>query len=194
MKKPDQENEEYELLPHKELMDLKEELRQLREFEITPTKKLEISVIELNKKLDKLIDIFERASQDMRVEEGGMSFREKMRPVIDKMNKVLEQNAEIASGILAVADLIRGPKQENKLPSFAPPGFEPPFLPQTAAPMQRLPPQEEFSPKQMMPPGRPPQFDSNQFKPNIPQGVNLRPAQPLGNLPPPPQKKRTFGL
>ncbi len=167
-------DKEYELVPHEEIEKLKRELRELREFEIAPTKKMEISILELNKKLDKLIDIFDKASHDLKRQEGGLTFTEKMKPLAEKMNRVLEQNAEIASGILAVADMIKPP--ERKMPSL--PGQMPPPGIQPRAP--------HFPPR--MPSQAYPQ------KPVMPSGIHIRtPQQPKSQLPAPP-KKRTFGL
>jgi hypothetical protein len=101
------EGEDYEILPQKEIQELKEELRKLKEFEIMPSKKMQVSLVELNTKLDKLLNIFEEATTALHIEEGGMSFKEKISPIIEKMNKVLDQNAEIAQGIVAVADLVK---------------------------------------------------------------------------------------
>ncbi|MEM4242986.1 MAG: hypothetical protein QXM31_03740, partial [Candidatus Woesearchaeota archaeon] len=42
----------------------------------------------------------------------GLSFKEKMRPVVEKMNKILEQNSEIAQGIVAVADLVKDLRED----------------------------------------------------------------------------------
>ncbi|MBS3125333.1 hypothetical protein J4211_03715 [Candidatus Woesearchaeota archaeon] len=109
----DEESEdEYELLPHREIEELKAELSKLKEFDIAPTKKLQVSLLELNTKLDKLITIFEDAGHEMRTEESSLSFSEKMHPILERMNKILDQNAEIASGILAVADLLKEKKSE----------------------------------------------------------------------------------
>ena len=99
--------EDYEILPHKEVAELKEELHKLKTFEVEPTKKLTVNLVELNIKLEKLITIFEEANKQITVEEGGLSFQEKMMPILEKMNKILEQNSEIAEGIVAVADLIK---------------------------------------------------------------------------------------
>src|SRR3989344_5911969 len=99
--------DEYELLPHREIEELKAELAKLKDFDVAPTKKLQVSMLELNSKLDKLITIFEDASHELRAEESSMSFAEKMQPILERMNKILDQNAEIASGILAVADLLK---------------------------------------------------------------------------------------
>lgn len=212
MKKQDSEKEEYELLPHKELEELKNELRNLKEFELTPSKKMEISVIDLNKKLDILIEIFEKASRDLRFEEGGLSFKDKMRPFYEKMNKILEQNAEIASGILAVADLLKGDsEQEKRLPDLMPPpglppqgmplppGFPHQGIPQ---PPRNLPPQGISHPPNTMPPLGNPSLPPKQFQPTahfspqqnpavripVKPGINIRPALPN------PEKKRTFGF
>jgi hypothetical protein len=138
----DQSNEdEYELLPHREIEELKAELAKLKEFDIAPTKKLQVSLLELNTKLDKIITIFEDASHEMRTEESSLSFSEKMQPMVERMNKILDQNAEIASGILAIADLLKEGKEKPEargppaLPSFAPP------MPQMGTPRQQgLPP------------------------------------------------------
>ena len=182
MKKYTPEKEEYELLPHKEVEELKEELRRLKEFELTPTKKMEVSILELNKKLDRLLEVFERASHDLRVEEGGLTFKEKMRPLADKMNKILEQNAEIASGILAIADMIKGETPERpSMPELAPP---PGMPPKPIAP----------APRPIPPPGAPPIPPPAAAKPTMPPpGIRIRTPMPTG-APPAPEKKRTFGL
>lgn len=162
--------EEYELLPHKEIQELKEELRKLKEFEITPTKKMHVTMIELNHKLDKLITIFEDAMHEVRVEEGGLSFAEKMKPVVSKMNKILEQNSEIASGILAVADMLKG---KEARPTYE----EEPELPSLEAPPR--PPVPPTPPSPRAPPGPP---------------GPPKPAPAEGPPLPPPPRKRSFGL
>ncbi len=145
----DAETDEYELLPHREIEDLKQELSKLKEFEIAPSKKLHVSLLELNHKLDKLIAIFEDAQHEMRLEEGGLSFADKMRPVVDKMNRILEQNAEIASGILAVADMLK-----DKGISAEPMRMHEP-MPQMQHSMPPLPPMPQGPSAPGVPPGIP---------------------------------------
>jgi hypothetical protein len=169
------EGEDYEILPQKEISELKDELRKLKEFEITPSKKMQVSLVEVNNKLDKLLSIFEEAMTALQVEEGGLSFKEKMRPVVEKMNKVLEQNSEIAQGIVAVADLVKDLREDlGKGVSIKEPGMEggmpmpiPQFEPRTMPQPQRTMPRPMGGPSMMPPPGLPP--------------------------PPPPRRKR-FGL
>lgn len=181
------EDEEYELLPHKEIEELKKELQNLKEFEITPTKKMQVSVLDLNKKLDKLITIFEDASHQVKVEEGGLSFTEKMRPLLEKMNKILEQNAEIASGILAVADMVkevRGVPLKRLAPKISP-GLPP--LPGAYSPITGPP---------IPPPPRPPAVPPAHVRTPVPPAPPIPPAEAPATGPPLPPlpRKRTFGL
>ncbi len=171
------EEEEYELLPHKEIEDLKEELEKLKEFEIAPSKRLQVSLLELNTKLDKLITIFEDATHELRVEEGGLSFTEKMRPLLEKMNKILEQNSEIASGILALADMVKEVRETREAPKIAE------FRPTIEAPMPSMPP-----------PMPPPMMAAMPPRPAPPVGP-MPPGVPPGMpLPPIPPRRRTFGI
>jgi len=173
--------DEYELLPHREIEDLKEELSKLKEFEVAPSKKLQVSLLEVNQKLDKLITIFEDASHEMRVEEGGLSFTDKMRPVLEKMNKILEQNSEIASGILALADMVKEVRgQSGRMDS----GFETYNAP-TPSPNFNAPPKMAETP--MSAPMGMPRANPQMAGP-MPPGVP--PGMPLPPLP----KRRTFGL
>ena len=180
-----EEGEEYEILPQKEIQELKDELRKLKEFEITPSKKMQVSLVEVNQKLDKMLSIFEEATTALELEEGGLSFKEKMRPVIERMNKILEQNSEIAQGIVAVADLVKdlredvgkGPMtREHKLEGPSP----------VPLPSSRLRPGPGTPPARTMPrpigvPGMAPP----------PAGP---PAGPPGMPPPPPPRRKRFGL
>jgi hypothetical protein len=167
------EEDEYELLPHKEIEDLKEELSKLKEFEIAPSKRLQVGLLELNTKLDKLITIFEDATHELRVEEGGLSFTEKMRPLLEKMNKILEQNSEIASGILALADMVKDLKEAHE---EAPR----PMPEQAPTPMEMAPPMPARPAGMMAPPRMPP----GPIPPGVPPGMPL----------PPLPRKRTFGI
>ena len=106
------EGEEYELLPQKEISELRGELSKMREFPAGPGRRMQISMDQLGDKVDKLIAIFEEAMHELKVEEGGLSFQEKMRPLMERMNKMLDQQAEIASGIVALADMLNDIKQK----------------------------------------------------------------------------------
>jgi len=108
-KEPDR-SDDYELLPHKELHELREELHRLKQ---QPTEKtLQISMVELASKLDRMMEIFEEAQEMIRVEEGALTFQEKMRPLMERADKVLQQNSQIAEGIVGLHDLIMDMRDE----------------------------------------------------------------------------------
>jgi len=161
-------SEDYELMPHHEIEELKEELAKLKEFEITPTKKLRISLVELNSKIDKLLDIFEEANRQIQIEEGGMTFNEKMKPLVEKMHKILEQNSQIAEGIVTMADMVKEMRQAL---------VEKGIL-ETEKPFPELPRRNDIGmgPMPMSMPG-----------PRLPP-----PPRPM--MAEPPRKKRTFGI
>ncbi len=156
------EGDEYEILPQKEISELKDELRKLKEFEITPSKKLGVQLVELNTKLDKLLSIFEEATTALQIEEGGLSFKEKMHPVVEKMNRILEQNSEIAQGIVAVADLVKDLREDlgkgvtvreplaiREPGTFGPPEAPPsipPVMPPPGLPPPPMPRRRRFAP------------------------------------------------
>ncbi len=168
--------EEYELLPHKEIEDLKNELSKLKDFEIAPSKKMHVSLLELNNKLDKLLTIFDDAAHEMRVEEGGLSFAEKMRPLLEKMNKILEQNSEIASGIIALADMVKDTRSPQPMM------HEEPEMPEPAMAMPSMPPNlSQFQQRAPPPQGA---------MPMPPRNV----AAPINPPLPPLPRKRTFGI
>jgi hypothetical protein len=123
---------DYELLPHKEIEELKKELESLKEIDVTPTKKLHISVIELNRNISKLLDIFEESLHQIKVEEGGLMFSEKIKPLMsrmDRLEKNIETVADVLSNVIAptlsdIHDKLMGVDSGATLPP--PPGGLPP--------------------------------------------------------------------
>jgi hypothetical protein len=161
--------EEYELVPYKEINELKDELHKLKDYPIPSSKKLQVTMDELAMKLDRMTAILEEASHELHAEEGGMTFQERMKPLIEKMNKILEQNSEIAKGIVAVADLVEELRGRLESGFMVKEHTGQPEMPQSVAQMQ--PPQ--MPPMQQM---------------GAPEG-----PQPLpGLMPPPPPKKKGF--
>ncbi|MEK6849563.1 MAG: hypothetical protein AABY01_03260 [Nanoarchaeota archaeon] len=170
----------YELVPYKEIQDLKEELKRLKDVPIPSTKKLQVTMDDLAAKMDRLTAIFEEAGHEIKTEEGGLSFQEKMKPLLEKMNKILEQNSEIAKGIVAVADLV------NDLKGNMEEGFtvkKEETMPSGDTFIRPEPNMRSFSPPPMQrsaPMGPPQQFGA---------------MPPMGPpLPPLSQQKRKFGI
>jgi hypothetical protein len=169
-------SEDYELVPYQEIEELKEQLSRLKETPIPTTKKLQVSIDELAMKIDRLTAIFEEAGHQIKSEEGGLSFHEKMKPVVEKMNKVLEQNSEIAKGIVALADLINDQNSRAPAPSMSSTPEMPNPTPSPAFPRPGPRPGVISPPPRM---------------PGPPQGAPPLPPGP-GMPPPPPKPKRKF--
>ncbi|MBW3003466.1 hypothetical protein KY337_02800 [Candidatus Woesearchaeota archaeon] len=88
--------EEYEMMSHNKL------------------KSLETSMEKLSKNLNDMIDMFSSAATAMHVEE---KEEKALDPVMKKLDTLIDQNQKIASGILAVADMVKEvmPKIEEAL-------------------------------------------------------------------------------
>lgn len=153
---------EYELVPYKEIEELKHELQRLKEFPVPTGKRMLLAVDDLAVKISRLTAIFEHAEQQIEKEEGGLTFKEKMKPLQQKMNKIVEQNSEIAKGILALADLI------NELKGRLEKGV---VTEKVVVPANQVMPKPAGLPPLPPTPGVPP---------------------PGAPLPPPPAKKRRF--
>jgi len=103
-------DDQYDLIPHKEIQDLKEELQKLREFPAGPAARLQISLSEVSQKIDKIIRIFEEALHNTQTE-GGLSVQERLKPINTKIDTLMEQQQEIAKGMIELADLITSMKK-----------------------------------------------------------------------------------
>lgn len=197
-----QAQEEYELISHKDLRELKQKLDDLKNSSMPISEKdkgdLKSSVDALTISINKLLDLFREANLQIKKNESEVNA--KIDPLISKMDEILDQNKKLAKGIVAVADVIEDFKKQNMQnprPSFN--NFQQPssqnlnFNPQFND-SQNQNPVQQFSQPQIPPIG--PSFNPGQFqaKPNfeIPppqfgqqqpqQGLNKQPNFP--NLPP----------
>lgn len=198
--------EEYELLPHKDIVELREELKKLKSLPPEAGAHAEASYEELSKKMDKLVEVFEEAEKTIKVEEGAATFKEKMAPVVEKMNTILKQNSEIAEGIVALADIMNEVKDKLEVGVIyksneaekvktepihrpAPPGA----APKPPGGESGLPPPPGMAPPPgpvptAAPPGGPmPRFGAPPPMPGAAPGTAPpRPAPTPGPMPPPP--------
>jgi hypothetical protein len=204
--------EDYELLPHKDIVELREELRKLKSMPPEAGKHAEASYEELTERMDSLLEIFKEAEKTIGIEEGAATFKEKMAPILEKMTKILEQNSEIAEGIVALADImneikdklevgvIYKAKEAEKIrtepispprspigPGMPPPGWPPvPGVPPPPPPGAPLPPR---GPGATLPGGMPPPLPRPGAPMPPPPGAAPRPGPmppPPGGMPPPP--------
>ncbi len=107
---------EYEIVSHDTLDSLRDELDRLKstqDFEETkdPTM-LAKSMNDLQKSLKHFSDMFEQATQQMKMEEEEQDFlvntlQPMSKKLEAKMDQILSQNEQIAKGIVAVADMLK---------------------------------------------------------------------------------------
>jgi hypothetical protein len=206
-------DEDFEIMPHKTIDDLKEEVQKIKgKVESVSSENTSKSIIALSQKISDLMSIFSRATESMKTE-GEEVAAVNLEPVLSKLNELEEQNRTIAKSILALADMI-----EERLPRERPaPGFAAPVqqrpMQQTPGQMPQQmprppqPPRHEFADLSRQPPQRQmpeqfprPQFPQQQFGqlppmppgPTPPRGFGELP--PIGPLPAPEKKKGLFGM
>lgn len=179
-------DEDWEIIPHKILADLRDDVQALKEKlskPEEPQKELLASIAELQKSIAQLQGVFQGALQEMRTEGEGAHEGKAHQDILAKLTEVSGQNTQIAKAIVAIADMVeemnrrlsapRAPPRMMPSPPRSPPFPQPPppidepfpFLEEAPLPLPRAPPS-------MPPPPR--------------RGPDLPP-------PPPPEKKRLFG-
>jgi len=211
--KPSEEQpEDYEIVPLKRVLELEKNVKGIRSDPLGSTaqgKEMVSSMRNLSKSMEGMVDLFRDAADSMKGEEAESELlSNKLDPLMEKLDKVIDQNTKIAKGILTVADMIKEDIEERKkiaLKQPLPPGpIPPPRLhgmgpPPRPMPMpmpgQRSPPpmsqDELLSPA----PGQAPAMGAR--GPLPPQGSRPMPPPqgmpppsgmppPPGNIPPPP--------
>lgn len=203
-------DEDYELMPQSSFSKLKEDLENIK------AKAAGSNDVGLNDNLKKLSDdlttmikLFQTATDEMKYEEQEAKLlTQKIDPLSDKIDMILEQNEQIAKGIVAVADLVKELKEKkvevkpkpfglaNKPPQMGlnlndDPDFPPKPLgmnninaPPQMHPMNAGPNDIMRGPKMFPPPG---------MAPKPPMEDNVKPLMGAPLPPPPmPDKKKGF--
>ena len=131
--------EEYELVPEKEVEDLKKDIDEIKKnpFGSSPSaKELVRAIKDLNDSVNHLIGLFRDAADAMKLEEKeSEAIGKKLAPMLQKMDSLIDQNEKIARGIVGVADMVRedmSGKTEPQRPSFR---ISSPIEEQESAPM-----------------------------------------------------------
>jgi len=167
--------EEYELLPQKDILKLKKEINKLRGKappEVKEEEKFERileSMDTLSESIEKLNDIFHATAEEMKLEEKNEDlYMKKLEPLFDKVNRLVEQNEKIAKGMIAIADMVNeqkvrleeveehkhDKKREEKRPVMNPMSM-PDFSYRQESPMPPLPPRMPPPPPGPGPASRP---------------------------------------
>jgi len=192
--------EEYQIVPHMRIKELEKQVRNLKSDPLGASAEgsaMKESMDNLSKSMSGMVNLFKDASDSMKLEEKESDIiAQRIEPMAEKIDTLIEQNKKIAKGILAVADMVQEfmdkAKEEERhkhdeLPRGPPPPRMEPnpsprpmsFNPQPVPPGGIIPPPMPSAPGPMPPPGM------------APHGPATIPPPPGG--PTPAKKKGLFG-
>jgi hypothetical protein len=180
--------EEYAIVSKKEFMKLKQEIEKLKKNPLQGSpagENLQESIEGLNTSLTGMMELFKTAADELKIEERDTHIvSQKLDPLIEKVDTLIEQNQKIAKGIVAVADMVRekleemehGPAiPEHKESEMHPLGMPSAPRPEPIKPIQA--PTMDMSGSQTMP------------EPAMPSSMPPMPEMP-SPMPPPPKPKK----
>lgn len=187
-------DEEYEIIPHQILSDLRDEIDTLKQRLETPVGELEkemlASMVDLKSSMSQMNALIKSATEQVSKEEkDGVGVQ--IKRLNDKIDTISKQNEQIASALLSVANMV-----EKLLRKPAPQPMAPPMPRPMPPPMQpRMPP-----PRPMPMPSQPtPSFAPEPSMPSPPP-MEMPPMQnqeeeqfPFGGAPEP-KKKGLMGM
>lgn len=207
-------DEEYDLVPHKEVLELKKQIEDIKKnpIESSPQGKSLIEVMtRLSSSMNGLVELFKEASQTMKPEESTDNDK-RMKELEDKLEQVVDENKKIARGMIAIADMVRDIKNTSRQQQQSREPRMPPSPPRTGGPigmqmnnnrpmsatgpmpmqappmgMPSMPPRPQQAPQQFPPP-----LDFNE--PMMPPRMSAPPPMPPlmsgAPMPPPMDKKK----
>ena len=183
-------DDDYDLLPHRQINELKGLVQDLKnKVDRASPKDLINAMDSLTKSIDSLMNLFRQAADEMRYEEKEdiLSGGSEHKAINEKLDRVLEQNKIIADGMVAVSNMVRdlAGKQRKQQAAQAPKPqqFQPGFQPSMRAPSF---PQPNFQPQFNAPPPMPP-------RPQMP-APGFMEEPPLPDFEEEPRKKGLFGM
>ncbi len=186
-------SDDYEIMPHKEIAGLKDELKKLKGRSLRKTSRLDAeSMDNLAASIQELMTLFKEASKDLKNEENEEAhILQKLTEATDMMNTLADQNEKLAEGIVTVAEMIKDhmprareiPKRSSTVlgvPVLGEAPKQPP--PQMSAPEPMIPATPSAPPRSAFPDLNTPPTDMFAPPPGMPQSAP--PTSPPG-MPPP---------
>ena len=184
--------DDYEVIPHKVLKDLKGEIEQLKDKlsePETPTDQIVSSMDDLKKSITSLQQLFATAIEYMKSDEEGFAIGKSLQKLSDRLDAIEAQNKQIAKGIVTVADMLEEEMDNRKMSKpLQKPAAPIPSPFSEPAPL-RAPPASP--PPSMGPPGLPPLGAPPGNSAPPPLGA---PAAPTALGVPPPKPKGKEGI
>ncbi|MBW3016782.1 hypothetical protein KY316_00275 [Candidatus Woesearchaeota archaeon] len=99
--------DDYEILPREQIKKLKDEISRLKSGKAMGDGELLYAIKELSVKLESMSGIFEAAEIDLREEDKTAEIvKDKIDPILERVNLIAEQNQKIAKGLVAINDIL----------------------------------------------------------------------------------------
>lgn len=161
--------DDFEIIPEKEISNLKKEIQKVKENPFGDNEssgRFYKTIDNLNDSMSNMLNLFKIAADGMQNEEKEEVFlAEKIKPLSEKIDKLLEQNEKIAKALVAIADMvdeIKTQKKANPLDDLRGPMPAPQPMPPQYPSFSQKPQQFTGNP---MPP--PPSFGMSQGMPDM---------------------------
>ena len=122
-----------DLVPYKDISDLKKELEGMKGRKDFSTKELYEAVQRLAQTMTDMLEVFGAAAEQMKLEEqSSESSAKKHEMIISKLDKIIDQNKTIAEGMVAIVEMVKekivAPAKEREEPMFKPAPQPRPFM------------------------------------------------------------------
>ena len=100
--------EDYDLVPYKDISELKKELEGMKGKKELPTKDIYDAVQKLAQTMTDMLEVFGAAAEQMKIEEREYeSEAKKHEVIISKLDKLIDQNKTIAEGMVAIVEMVK---------------------------------------------------------------------------------------
>lgn len=101
-------DEPYDLLPHRQINELKGQIEELKaKQDKNSPKELINSMDTLAKSIESLMNLFKQAAQELKYEIKEEELAAGKDSVHEKLDKIIEQNKIIANGMVAISDTVK---------------------------------------------------------------------------------------
>lgn len=171
-----------DVMPYYEVNELKKQMKKMQDAAPANSDQLLGSMSNLTKSMDSMLQLFKTAAEEMKLEEQEESaLGQQMKPLMDKLNEIIEQNKIIAEGMVAISDLVK-----ERLPD-RPIEQEQKYIKQAPLMPRGQPQQQPMFPNMAFPPPMPGPMPSGPPPMDLPSGMDFPPPPP-----PPPAKKGNF--
>lgn len=185
--------EPYGVMPYSEIKELKKQIASLQGKDNVDAGSLLKSVTGLTKSMDSMLQLFKSAAEEMKLEEQEeKALSQQIRPLMDKLDEIIEQNKIIAEGMVAVSDLVKErlpgsePHEDWKFPEMSKKSETKPLeqsdIESGHIPQKPVSTQPQQPPIPIFPPPQKPGMEPPPTGP--PPDASIMPAEELSPMPP----------